>query len=92
MKLHIYAPARTATQSGKAQTGHWVAEFVPERPRSQDPLMGWTSSADTTQQVRLRFPSREEAIAFAEREGYAYVADEVKRPTPRLKSYADNFR
>ena len=44
--------------------------------------MGWTSSGDTRQQLRLWFDTKEEAIAYAEREGIAYRVEEpqeVKR-------------
>ena len=34
--------------------------------------MGWTSSGDMRQQVRLRFDTVEEAIAYCERHGIAY--------------------
>lgn len=88
----IYRPSRTATQSGKANTRHWILEFQPEKPWRQDPLMGWTSSADTRQQVKLRFPSRDDALAFARREGLEPMVIEPKTGRPRLKSYAENFR
>ena len=43
-------------------------------------------------QVRLRFPTREEAAAFAERHGIAYRVHAPAERTLRPKSYADNFR
>ncbi len=88
----IYQQPKTAMQSGMAGTQEWVLDFEPSEPRRADPLMGWIGSADTQSQVRLRFDSREEAVAFAERQGFAY---EVELPRPRRirpKSYADNFR
>jgi len=92
MQARIYQPAKSAMQSGRALTHQWVLEFAPQDQRRIDPLMGWTSSADTLGQVRLQFDTKEEAIAFAEREGLAYVVEEpkVSRPTPR--AYADNFK
>jgi hypothetical protein len=92
MTARIYQPARSAMQSGKAKSGKWVLEFEPETPRSTDPLMGWTSSGDMKQQVRLSFESREAAVAFAERNGIAYRLDEAKPQRRQVKSYADNFR
>jgi hypothetical protein len=92
MVARIYKPAKTAMQSGLARTKDWVLEFEPQTPREIDPLMGWTSSADTRQQVQLRFETKEEAISYAVRNGIAY---EVKDPQPRkpvVKSYADNFK
>ena len=79
-------------QSGKAKTGYWVLEFEPEKPRRIDPLMGYTSSGDMKSQVRLTFYTREEAVAYAEREGLAYRVDEPKQPVRRQISYAENFR
>jgi hypothetical protein len=92
MAVRIYKPARNAMQSGKGKSGSWVVEHIVETPRTADPMMGWTSSADTRQQVKLNFASRELAIAYAEREGLAYtVVPEPPVRSPR-KSYSDNFR
>ncbi len=91
MEVRIYRPAKTATQSGRAKTGRWVLEPSPRGQRAVDSLMGWTGSDDTTQQVRLSFESREQAVAYARRKGYAYVVDEPQTRTVRPKSYADNF-
>ena len=67
MEVRIYRPAKTATQSGRAKTAHWVLEHSPRGQRAVDDLMGWTGSDDTTQQVRLSFESREQAVAYARR-------------------------
>jgi hypothetical protein len=69
-----------------------VLEFEQEKPREIEPLMGWTSSADMKQQIRLRFDSREEAVAYAEREGIAYRVEEPTEVKRRTMSYADNFK
>lgn len=79
-------------QSGTARSEHWVLEFEPEAPRGIEPLMGWTSSSDTKQQLRLNFDSKEQAIAYAKRHGIAYRLFEPPAPKPIRKSYADNFR
>jgi hypothetical protein len=91
MIARIYRPARTATQSGQANTKDWVLEFEPREPRAIEPLMGWTSSGDMLQQVRLRFPTQEEAVAYCERNGIAYRVFEAKPPRRRSIAYADNF-
>ena len=54
--------------------------------------MGWTSSGDTKQQLRLVFDTKEAAIAYAERNGIAY--DVAPEPPVRMqkKSYSDNFK
>ncbi len=79
-------------QSGRAKTQNWLMEFEQRAPRAIDPLMGWTSSADTTQQVTLVFASKDEAIAHALREGYDYELREKAPRVVRPKSYAENFR
>ncbi len=55
MVARIYQPAKTAMQSGFGNTKGWVLDFEPETPRRVEPLMGWTSSSDMRQQLRLRF-------------------------------------
>jgi len=92
MRARIYKPAKTAMQSGRANVKKWVLEFEPAAPRGHDPLMGWTSSSDTARQVRLRFASREAAVAYAERHGIAYDVAEPTQRRIRPKSYAANFR
>ncbi|MFN3659007.1 MAG: ETC complex I subunit [Pseudolabrys sp.] len=91
MTARIYKPAKTAMQSGQAKTKDWALDFEPESPRQVEPLMGWTSSGDMRQQVRLRFETREEAIAYCERHGIAYQVAEEKPTQRRGVSYADNF-
>jgi len=92
MSARIFSPAKTAMQSGKAKTGHWVLEFEPEKPRKIDPLMGYTTSGDMKSQIRLSFDSQEEAVAYAERNGIAYRIEEPKDTKRRQISYAENFR
>ncbi|MEX0752272.1 MAG: ETC complex I subunit [Xanthobacteraceae bacterium] len=91
MTARIYRPAKTAMQSGSAQTKEWILDYEPEEPRLVEPLMGWTSSGDMKQQLRLRFASKEEAIAYCEHHGIAYQVFEPKRPARRGIAYADNF-
>jgi hypothetical protein len=93
MQARIYRPAKTATQSGLARTRHWVLEFAPADRRGIDPLMGWTSSDDTSRQVRLRFDSRAEAEAYAREHGIdAMVAEpHRRRPNIRARGYGENF-
>lgn len=92
MLARIYRPAKNAMQSGRAGTHEWVLEFEPTAPQAPEPLMGWTSSADPGQQVRLEFDSKEAAIAYAERNGIPYTVVEPKVRKHQPKSYADNFR
>jgi len=92
MRVRIYQPAKTAMQSGRGGTREWIMEFEPEAGRGMDPLMGWTSSRDTRGQVRMAFDTMEEAVAHAERQGYAYTVQAPRARAARPKSYSDNFR
>jgi hypothetical protein len=91
MTARIYKPARNAMQQGMAPRD-WVLEFERDQPRLIEPLMGWTSSADTKAQVRLSFATKEEAVAFTARHGIAFRLEEPQTTTVRPKSYAENFK
>ncbi len=93
MRARIYQPARTAMQSGTAKTHQWVLEFAPASEREVDPLMGWTSSSDTQAQVRLRFESREAALAYAGEKGIEVdvVDPKPRKPVIRPRGYGENF-
>ncbi len=88
----IFKPARNAMQSGRANTKDWVLRFDPQDAKRADPLMGWAGSRDTLGQVRLRFETREEAIAYAKRCGIEYTIETPHKTKLKPKSYADNFR
>lgn len=92
MSAKIYRPAKTAMQSGKAKTHLWVLEFEPAAPRKIDPIMGYTSTTDMKQQVKLTFETRELAEAYAQRKGIEYRVIEPKEAQRQIVSYTDNFR
>ena len=83
---------RKTTQSGKARTGQWLLEFERSEPQRPDPLTGWNGSGDTKTQIRLAFPSKDEAIAYAARHGYEYHIVPAAPVTLKIQAYADNFR
>ncbi|MEQ9636195.1 MAG: ETC complex I subunit [Devosia marina] len=92
MTARIYRPARNAMQSGKGKSKQWILVHEATTPRSIDPLMGYTSSSDMNQQVRLSFETLEEAEAYAKRNGIPYSVQPAHEPTPKRVSYPDNFR
>lgn len=88
----IYQPAKNAMQSGKGKTKCWFLEFDSDGDaRSIDAIMGWTSSTDMRQELRMMFDTQEQAVAFAERHGIVYKVVIPKQPKRILKSYAENF-
>ena len=92
MRARIYQPPKNAMQSGRAHLDEWLLEYEPAERRQADPLMGWIGSADTQAQVRLRFPSKEEAIAYAEKHGIAFDVEIANTRRVKPKAYADNFK
>ena len=73
------------------QAGPYRDAIGPEQPRSVEPLMGWTSSGDMRQQLRLQFDTKEEAIAYCERNGIAYQVFDAQPIKRQRISYSDNF-
>ena len=89
-KARIYIPSKTATQSGRGKLKNWVLEFETKDP-SINPLMGWETSTDTLEEVNLKFPTKEKAIEYAEKNNISYKVIEPKKKEFVIKSYADNF-
>jgi hypothetical protein len=91
-KARIYQPDKTAMQSGKGKTQVWQFEFAPEKPFFIDNLMGWNGMTDMPQEIRLQFPTKEAAIAYAERQRIPYEVELPNARTQVRKTYADNFK
>lgn len=92
MSARIYQMPKNAMQSGRAGTATWMLEFEPAEARKPDPMMGWSGSGDTQEQVKLKFESEEAARAYAERSGIAYHVVKTPPKTLKIQAYADNFR
>uniref|UniRef100_A0A7M4G1V4 NADH dehydrogenase [ubiquinone] iron-sulfur protein 4, mitochondrial n=1 Tax=Crocodylus porosus TaxID=8502 RepID=A0A7M4G1V4_CROPO len=102
-KVQIFVPARNAMQAGVNNTKKWKMEF-DTRERWENPLMGWASTnenrryhhlwpnrADPMSNMVLTFSTKEDAIAFAEKNGWSYTLQERRIPKPKSKSYGANF-
>ncbi len=82
----IRRPARSVMTSGKRRT-QWALNFERRTPPFVEPLMGWTGGDDTMVQVGLSFPTRADAIAFAERQGLSHrVEGTSEERTDRMQS------
>ena len=53
--------------------------------------MGWQSSADYLQGTHLNFKSKDDAIHFAQKQGYEYFVQEPNERKIVPKAYANNF-
>ncbi|KAL0961404.1 hypothetical protein HGRIS_006354 [Hohenbuehelia grisea] len=91
--VRIFQPTRNTMQSGAAKTERWRIDFdiLQGGGRWENPLMGYASSADYMQGTRTSFRSKEDAIHFAEKQGWDYYVQPptVKRIPP--KNYAENY-
>ncbi|KAK3940134.1 ETC complex I subunit conserved region-domain-containing protein [Diplogelasinospora grovesii] len=91
--VRIYKPAKPATQSGEHGSSRWRMDWdvLAKGHRWENPLMGWQSSADFVQGTHLNFKSKEDAIYFAEKQGYEYFVQEPNERKFTPKAYANNF-
>merc|ERR1711944_283667 len=88
--VRVYRPAKNAMQSGTHGIKRWRIEF-DARQRWENSLMGWSSSGDPLSNTLVDFGTKEEAIAFVEKNGWDYFVEEAAEKTPKAKSYALNF-
>ncbi|KAF5127917.1 NADH-ubiquinone oxidoreductase subunit, mitochondrial [Metarhizium anisopliae] len=91
--VRIYKEAKPATQSGDFRTERWRLDWdiLPKGHRWENPLMGWQSSGDFMQGTHVNFKSKEDAIHFAEKQGYEYFVQEPNSRKFTPKAYANNF-
>lgn len=91
IKAKIYKPSKTAMQSGRGKIDHWYLEYERQNKIGPEALMGWTSSGDTFNQVRLKFDTLEQAVARAEKEGFEYTVIQPHERRVKPRNYGDNF-
>jgi hypothetical protein len=94
MRARIYKPAKTAMQSGRAKTGEWVLEPELVTPRTPEPIMGWVSAGDPLTELRdrLYFKTSEEAVAFAQKQGWDVIVTPPHTRKVAPRNYLDNFK
>ncbi|CAM9096033.1 unnamed protein product [Phaeothamnion confervicola] len=87
-------PKHPWQQGTHAKSRHWGIVWK-QRERWTNPLMGWTSSADTLGKLELRFEDVDQAIRFCQKQGWKY---EVQTPPPDGRrermgqvNYSQNF-
>ena len=78
-------------QSGRAHQSTWILEHEPLEGKKADPLMGWIGSGDMNGQLKLKFTSKESAVAYASNKGLSYRVYEPKIRKTQPKNYSDNF-
>ncbi|KAG2214843.1 hypothetical protein INT46_000141 [Mucor plumbeus] len=93
-QVRIFKPTRTPVQQGKNGTTLWRIDFdiLEDGNRWENPLMGWASSSDYQQALTMKFISKEDAINFAEKQGWQYYVQEPKQVKFVKKAYGDNYK
>jgi NADH dehydrogenase (ubiquinone) Fe-S protein 4 len=83
---------RTTLQSGRRKARQWQITWKAQE-RWSNPLMGWTSTADPMSNLRLYFDSSEDAMRFAEKQGWKFEVMPEYAPEDKWGEvqYAHNF-
>jgi len=90
--VRIYRPSGNAMQSAPNLAKKWVLEHDISSARAPEPLMGWVSSSDTLNQIKLEFDTQDEAIAYATSKGWDYCVEQAQDKKIRPRNYMDNFK
>jgi hypothetical protein len=89
-KALIYIPTKTSMQSGRGKIKNWILEFETRDPNN-NVLMGWESSDDTLNEVKLKFSSKEKAMDYATSNNIEFTVIKSKQKKFVIKSYEENF-
>lgn len=92
MKVRIYRPAKNAMQSARGKSKQWILEAETISKRQPEPLMGWVSSEDTLNQIRLKFDDLDDAVTHAQKMGWEYTIQVHQERHVKPRSYMDNFK
>ena len=83
-------PTKNVMQSGLGNSDKWIIEFYT-KDSSIEPLMGWESSTDTLNELKLEFSTKELAIEYANKNKIEFEIILPKERKIIKKSYSDNF-
>jgi hypothetical protein len=92
-RVRIYSPCHFVGQE-KVQTKGWQLEPEGNPERFNNPLMGWTSNPDTSEQAKIQvwFETVEEAVQYCKSQGLEYFIEKTNEPTFKVKAYSDVFK
>ena len=75
---------------GKRNSKNWFLKFDTLNT-GVGPLMGWETSKDTMSEVKIEFPSKEQAVKYAKKNNIDYYVVEHQESKIIKKSYTNNF-
>ena len=91
-KVLIYKGSKTPTQSGNAKTKFWYIKFDEDFIYEEDFMTGWKGNTAPINNIKIKFSTLEQAIAYAENKNYKYQVLNESKGKLNVKSYSDNFR
>ena len=92
MKVKIYKPSKSVTQSGLIKSKYWIVEYPQDNDLGFDNLTGWAKSDNTAKQIQLKFKNFEEALKFVKKNKLNYIVIPSREKRIKIKSYSDNFK
>ena len=92
MKVKIYKPSKSVTQSGLIKSKSWIVEYPQDSDLGFDNLTGWAKSDNTAKQIQLKFKNFEEALKFVKKNKLNYIVIPSREKRIKIKSYSDNFK
>ncbi|PAV71075.1 hypothetical protein WR25_11279 [Diploscapter pachys] len=91
-RARIFQPPRGTTQAGWNNAQGWKIQ-LDTRERWDNPLIGYCSSGDPLSNIdmALHFATREDAIAFCEKNRWQWEIEEPNERQIKPKNYGSNF-
>ena len=83
-------PTKNVMQASLTRTNKWIIEFYT-KDLGIEPLMGWESSTDTLNELKLEFSTKELAVEYANKNKIEFEIIVPKERKIIKKSYSDNF-
>ncbi len=89
--VRIVQPSRNIMQSAPNAEGQWYVEHMSVSKKRVDPVMGWTSSQDVSEQLNMSFSSLDDAKQYCEKNGLSYVVVKPQVRKVNIHPYANTL-
>lgn len=87
--VRIFQPSRNIMQSAPNAEGRWYVEATSVAKKKVEPIMGWTSSDDVSEQLSQSFATIEEAKSYCDKKGLSYIVIKPQTRKVNIHPYAD---
>ncbi len=86
--VRIYKPSRNIMQSASNAESQWHVAYNKVEKKQTDPIMGWTSSSQTSRQMDMVFESLEEAKKYCDDKKLSYIIIKPSERKVNIHPYA----